>query len=363
MSATDDTIDTEDDNIPRVGSAPDMSTRYLGLELCSPIVASASPLTGNPLMWARLQDAGAGAIVLPSLFEEQIERETSALDAAFDLAMDISGEASSFLPDLDGFDAGPARHVALVEKAREQLSIPVIASINGVTPGGWVHYARHLADAGAHAIELNLYDVVVDPRLSAADVERRYIELVEEVRAEITVPLAVKIGPWFTALAHFAIALEDAGANGLVLFNRLYQPDIDLDTLDVRPRLQLSTSAESRLPLHWMAILRDMISGSLAATTGVHDGADAMKLLLAGSDVVMTTSALLMYGPEYITAMLTWMRDWMTARDYSSVRQLRGSVSRHNVPDPDVYDRANYYQTLHSWLPPQHLGGVSGTSR
>ena len=204
-------------------------------------------------------------------------------------------------------------------------------------------------DAGAQAIELNVYDVVVDPRQSAADVEQRYLELVEEVRAEVKVPLAVKLGPWFTSLGHFALALQAAGVDGLVLFNRLYQPDIDLDTLEVTPRLQLSTSAESRLPLHWIGILRGIMSCSLAATTGVHEGADAMKLLLAGADVVMTTSALLLHGPARIAEVLTWMSDWMTERDYSSVDQLRGSVSQRNVPDPEVYERANYYQVLHSW--------------
>lgn len=327
----------------------DMTTTYLGLELSTPIVASASPITGNPRMWDRLEQAGAGAIVLPSLFEEQIERESAAFDAAFDAAMDLSGEASSYLPDIHGFDVGPARHVALVEQAREHLSIPVIASINGVTPGGWVHYAKHLADAGAQAVELNLYDVVVDPRQTAAEVEHRYLELVEEVRAEISVPLAVKLSPWFTALANFAQRLEGAGADGLVLFNRLYQPDIDLDTLDIAPRLALSTSVESRLPLHWIGILRGVVHGSLAGTTGVHDGADGMKLLLAGADVAMTASAVLQHGPERISAMLAWMRNWMTEHEYTGVQQLRGSVSRSNVPNPDAYERANYYQMLQSW--------------
>jgi dihydroorotate dehydrogenase (fumarate) len=224
-------------------------------------------------------------------------------------------------------------------------------SLNGTTPGGWVRYARHLADAGAHAIELNLYDVVVDPRVSAADVERRYLDLVEQVKQEVKIPLAVKIGPWFTALAHFAVALQHAGADGLVLFNRLYQPDIDLDTLGVTPRLELSTSAEVRLPLHWIAVLSGVTTCSLAATSGVHDGADALKLLLAGADVVMTTSALLTQGPERLAEMEAEMRTWMSERDYHSVEQLKGSISRRNVPDPQVYERANYYQVLHSWSP------------
>jgi dihydroorotate dehydrogenase (fumarate) len=327
----------------------DLTTNYLGLRLCSPIVASASPLTGDPRRWADLEEAGAGAIVLPSLFEEQIERESFAVDSTLDLGANSFAEALSYLPELDDYDVGPARHLALVEKARAELSIPVIASLNGTTPGGWVQYARHLESAGAQAIELNVYDVIVDPRRSAADVEKQYLELVEEVRAEVTVPLAVKLGPWFTSLGHFALALQAAEVDGLVLFNRLYQPDIDLDTLDVTPRLQLSTSAESRLPLHWIGILRSFISCSLAATTGVHDGADATKLLLAGADVAMVASALLLHGPQRIASILAGMTEWMDEREYASVDQLRGSVSQSSVPDPEVYERANYYQILHSW--------------
>lgn len=331
----------------------DMSTTYLGLSLRSPLVASAGPHTGNPSMWQRLQDAGAGAIVLPSLWEEEIEREAFTMAGAYDDTSNQFGEALSFLPALDLPDVGPSRQITLVEQAREQLTIPIIASLNGTTPGGWVRYAKHLADAGAHAIELNLYDSVVDPSVSAADAERRYLELVEEVRAEISVPLAVKLGPWFTAFAHFARRLQDAGADGLVLFNRLYQPDIDLDTLEVVPRLSLSTSAEVRLPLHWIANLFGTVNCSLAASSGVHDGADVLKLLLAGADVVMTTSALLQHGPEHLRVMDRFVRDWMLERDYVSVAQLRGSVSRGNVPDPQVFERANYYQVLHSWHPGQ----------
>jgi dihydroorotate dehydrogenase (fumarate) len=328
-----------------------ITTTYLGLTLRSPLVASASPLTGDPAMWERIELAGAGAVVLPSLFEEQIDRDAFAVDFARDNGTNVFGEALTYLPDLGDDKTGPHRHLALVELARSRLSIPVIASLNGTTPGGWVRYARHLADAGAHAIELNLYDVVVDPSQSAADVERRYIELVEAVRAEIEIPLAVKVGPWFTAFAHFAVALQSAGADGLVLFNRLYQPDIDLDTLEVTPRLELSSSAELRLPLHWMGVLSGIVTTSLAATTGAHTGADVLKLLLAGADVVMSTSALLRRGPEHLAVMESEMRAWMDERDYDSVEQLKGSVSRRNVPDPQVYERANYYQALHSWKP------------
>lgn len=328
------------------------TTTYLGLTLTSPLIASASPLTGDPSVWERLEAAGAGAIVLPSLFEEQIEREALDLDFAENIGADSSGEASNYFPPIDAGDVGPARQLALVEAARDRLTIPVIASLNGTTPGGWVRYAKRLADAGAQAIELNLYDVVVDPRQTAADVERRYLDLVRQVKQEISVPLAVKIGPWFTALANFAVALQDAGADGIVLFNRLYQPDIDLDVLAMTPRLQLSTSAEVRLPLHWIGVLSGVATCSLAASSGVHDGVDAVKLLLAGADAVCVTSALLQHGPEWLRVIEAEMRAWMDERDYASVEQLRGSMSRRNVPDPHVYERANYYQALHSWSPP-----------
>ena len=332
----------------------DLHTTYLGLVLRSPLVASAGPITGNPAMWARLQAAGAGAIVLPSLFEEEIERDSFAVGFAEDHGADMFGEALSYLPNIDQPPVGPGRHMALVEHAREQLDIPVIASLNGTTPGGWVRYAKHLADAGAHAIELNLYDIVADTSITGAELEHRYLELVEEVKAEISVPLAVKVGPWFTAFANLAVRLRDAGADGLVLFNRLYQPDIDLDSLEVVPRLSLSTSAETRLPLHWIANLYGNVGCSLAASSGVHDGADALKLLLAGADVVMTTSALLLHGPEHLMVIERFIRQWMVDRDYDSVRELRGSVSRGNVPDPQVYERANYYRVIHSWTGGNH---------
>jgi dihydroorotate dehydrogenase (fumarate) len=325
----------------------DLSTTYLGMSLHSPIVASAGPLTGDPACWEALEAAGAGAIVLPSLFEEEIERESLAIEAIPAFGAELA-ESSSHLPELDTTDTA-GRYLTLVELAKERLSIPVIASLNGTSLGGWIHYAHSMESAGADAIELNIYDVVVDPRAGAASVERRYLDLVEDVRAGVTVPVAVKLGPWFTSLTHFATALQAVGADGLVLFNRFYQPDIDVDTLDVTPHLQLSTSVESRLSLHWIGILRGLVSCSLAGSSGVHDGADALKLLLAGADVAMTTSALLRRGPDHIATMLTWISEWMATRGYDSVDQLRGSVSRRNVANPDVYERANYHQVLHSW--------------
>jgi len=330
----------------------DDKTTYLGMHLRSPIVASAGPLTGNPTMWRRLEAAGAGAIVLPSLFEEQIEHDIFAVAAAHDRSTDVSAEALTFYPDLDAIAAGPARHLDLVEDAVACVDIPVIASLNGTTPGGWVRYARSLEAAGAAAIELNVYEMVTDPRCTADDVERRLVELVEEVRAEITVPLAVKLGPWFTSLGHLVVALCDAGADGVVLFNRFYQPDIDVETLQVTPRLQLSSPGEVRLPLHWIGALRGTVACSLAASTGVHTGNDVLKLLLAGADVVMATSSLLLRGPEHIGVMRDELREWMLLHEFESVRQIQGAMSRANVPDPQAYDRLNYYQVLQSWTSP-----------
>jgi len=327
----------------------DMSTTYLGMHLPSPIVASAGPLTGDQRYWSALEAAGVGAIVLPSLFEEQIEREAFAMDAAMSLGAHVSAESSAYLPDVDDLDTTSAWHLGLVELARDSLSVPVIASLNGTSSGGWVHYARALEDAGAHAIELNIYDVIVDPHTTSADVERRYLDLVAAVRAVVSVPLAVKLGPWYTSLPHFAAELEATGVDGLVLFNRFYQPDIDLDTLRIAPRLELSTSADARLPLHWIGILRGVVACSLAATSGVHEGADALKQLLVGADVAMTTSALLRRGPQHVATMLRWIREWMKEREYDSVEQLKGSVSRPNSSDPEAYERANYYHVLHSW--------------
>jgi dihydroorotate dehydrogenase (fumarate) len=327
----------------------DMSTTYLGLRLPSPIVASAGPLTGDPGSWQALEAAGVGAIVLPSLFEEQIEREAFAMDAAMALGADVSAESSTYLPAIEDHETTTSWHLGLVELARDRLTVPVIASLNGTSGGGWVHYARSLESAGAHAIELNIYDVVVDPHAKASDVEQRYLDLIKSVRAVVTVPISVKLGPWFTSLPHFAAEIEATGVDGLVLFNRFYQPDIDLDTLDVTPRLELSTSADARLPLHWIGILRGLVSCSLAGTTGVHDGADALKLLLVGADVAMSTSALLRHGPHHVATMLEWINEWMAVREYESVEQLKGSVSRPNISDPQAYERANYYHVLHSW--------------
>jgi len=328
----------------------DLATEYLGLHLRSPLVASSSPLTGNLDDLRRLEDAGAGAVVLPSLFEEQIEHEAVQVDRVLETGAGMFGEALTFFPDLGDYDTGPDRALELVRRAREALDVPVIASLNGVSPGGWLEHARLLEEAGAHALELNLYLVAADPELTAQALEDRYLELVRSVRAGLRIPLAVKIGPFFTALAHTARELVRAGADGLVLFNRFYQPDLDVETLAVEPRLGVSTSEELRLPLRWIALLHGHLGeASLGATTGIHTAADALKALLAGADVAMLASALLASGPPHLQRLERDMVEWMAEREYTSVRQLRGSVSQQSAEDPTAFERANYMRTLHSY--------------
>jgi len=328
----------------------DLETTYLGLRLHSPLVASASPLTGRLDDLIRLEHAGAAAVVLPSLFEEEVEDESMLLHERLETGANSFPEAGDFFPPIEYDGIGPQKHVKLAASAKELLTIPVIASINGVTPGRWVQYAQLMVDAGADAIELNLYSVAADPERSGASVESGYLEVVRLVRAAIDVPLAVKLSPFLSATAHFARRVVEAGAAGLVLFNRFYQPDIDLDTLDVLPRVELSDPRELRLPLRWLGILRPLLpTTSLAATTGVHSGHDAAKALLVGADVVMMTSALLRHGPAYLARVEAELVAWLAEHDYTSVGQLRGSVSHHAAVDPIGFERANYLRTLASY--------------
>lgn len=327
----------------------DLTTGYLGLRLRSPLVASSSPLTSELDSLRRLEDAGAAAVVLPSLFEEQISHESVQIDQMLEAGAGSFAEAQSYLPELETYDTGPDRYLELVAQAKQALGIPVIASLNGVSPGGWVDHAGWIEQAGADALELNLYLVAADPGMTSARLEERYRELVTAVRKAVSIPLAVKLSPFFTALAHTARELVDAGANGLVLFNRFYQPDLDLETLEVVPRLVLSTSEELRLPLRWIAILHGRVAASLAATSGVHTSADVLKVLLAGGDVAMLASALLEAGPGLLRKLETELVAWMEEREYESVRQLRGSVSQKSVANPTAFERANYMKTLRSY--------------
>ena len=325
----------------------DLTTRYLGLELTNPLVASASPLTGSLDSLLALQDAGVAAVVLPSLFEEQIEHDDLLYHHTSDLGTGTNIEAGDgYFPALDSYNTGVDEYLDLLIGAKRELQIPVIASLNGTTDGGWVRYATFLQGEGADALELNVYHVAADPDATAADVEDRYLRLVEHVRAAIDIPLAVKVGPYFSSPANMARRLASAGADGLVLFNRFYQPDIDLDTLDVAPNLVLSDPAEMRLVLRWMAILHGRLNASLAATTGVHTSEDVLKLVLAGADITMMASALLKHGPDHITTVLDGVTRWLEERDYVSLDQARGSLSQRSSPDPAAFERSNYMLAL-----------------
>ncbi len=330
----------------------DLTTDYLGLRLRNPLVASASPLTGSIEALGALEDAGVGAVVLPSLFEEQVVHE--AMEFGYHQTDDAAFNAEAhdgYFPAMDDYNSGADRYLDLLVSAKRELSVPVIASLNGTSDGGWTHYADALEGEGADAVELNIYHLAADPDRTAAEVEDRYLRLVEKVRSEISVPLAVKVGPFFSSPGNMARRLASAGADGLVLFNRFYQPDIDLETFDVAPDLELSTPADMRLVLRWIAILRGRVDAHLAATTGVHDGAGAVKMVLVGADVVMMASALLRHGPGHVATVLADLSRWFDERSYESVSQARGSVSQASVPDPSAFERANYVKTISSYNP------------
>jgi dihydroorotate dehydrogenase (fumarate) len=311
-------------------------------------------MTGRLDTLRRLEDAGVAAAVLPSLFEEQIEHDEMAVHDVYESTSEAFPEALSFFPELDGYNTGPDSYLRLVEGAKKALAVPVIASLNGRSRGGWLRYARLIEEAGADALELNVYFVATDPDVPAEGVEARYMEIVEEVRRTVSLPLAVKVGPFFSSMPNMARKLVAAGADGLVLFNRFLQPDIDLETLRVAPHGVLSDSDELRLPLRWVAILRPWLRGSLAATTGVHTAEDVLKLLLAGADVTMTASALYKHGPDHVRTLLDGVSAWLDEKEYESVRQLKGSLSQANAPDPGAFERANYVKTLvrFSWTSP-----------
>jgi dihydroorotate dehydrogenase (fumarate) len=323
----------------------ELSTTYMGLRLRSPLIASAGPTTSTVERLRLLDEAGVGAVVLPSLFEEQLERDELALGRFLDLGQSHP-EAAGYFPDLEDYATGPDRYLALVEEARAAVEVPVVASLNGATSDGLVRHAALMEAAGAQAIELNLYNVAADPADDAGAVEDRAADQVAAVRAATTLPLAVKISPFFTALANTADRLVAAGADALVLFNRFYQPDIDPETLEVTPHLVLSTPDEIRLPLRWVAILAGRIDSALCLTTGVHRAEDAARALLAGADVVAVTSALIINGPGHVAAIETDLRAWMAEHEYTSVDQLRGSVRQGAVEDPDAFERANYVRVL-----------------
>jgi len=331
-----------------------LETSYLGMTLSSPLVVAASPLGRRVSNLQRLQEAGAAAVVLPSLFEEQIEHDSYQVHAVLEAGAGVYQEAArGYLPEAaEGYVSGSERYLALVREARDKLTIPVIASLNGVSTGGWVEYARKMEDAGASALELNVYFIAADVEESGEAVERRYLDLVAEVRKAIGIPLAVKVGPYFSSMAHMARRLAEAGADGLVLFNRFYQPDIDLEDLKVRSNVQLSTSAELRLPLRWIAILYGRVQASLAASTGVHTPEDALKLVMAGADVTQVASALLKQGAGWLTWVRSEMAKWLEEHEYESIEQMKGSLSQKAAPDPAAFERSNYMETLVTYATP-----------
>ncbi len=327
----------------------DMRTRYLGMELRSPLVVSASPISDHLDLLVRAEQSGAGAVVMRSLFEEQIEHESLDMHAVLERWTDSYVEAQSFFPPMPEQQAGTAAYLESIQAAKRSLSIPVIGSLNGASPRGWVSHASLIEEAGADALELNIYFVAADPAETAATVEDRYAALVAAVRETVKIPLAVKISPFFSALPAMAKRLVASGADGLVLFNRFVQPDIDLESLSVVPAVRLSTSAELTLPLRWIAILRGMVPVSLAATTGIHRHEDVLKVLLAGADVAMMASALLINGPEHIRSVLTGMESWLAEHEYESVGQMKGSLAQGAGPDPAAFERSHYMKALNSY--------------
>jgi dihydroorotate dehydrogenase (fumarate) len=331
-----------------------LRTRYLGLELRSPIVASAAPQNSDPDHARQLEGAGAAAIVLPSLFEEEILADEIELNRSLEQGTEHFAEALDYFPAVGPLVSAADRYLAALERVKSEVSIPVIASLNASTAGGWVPYARRIEATGADALELNLYHVAADPIRTAAQMEAADLDLISAVRATVKLPLAIKLGPYYSAFAQFAGAAIGCGADGLVLFNRFYQPDFDLEALEVVPRLDLSQPWEMRLPVRWIAILRPQLGPdvSLAATSGAHSGSDVLKGLMVGADVVMMTSALLRHGPGHIATVEAELSRWMIDHEYESVEQLRGSASQATADNPSAFERANYMRTLRSWVAP-----------
>ena len=326
-----------------------LKTKYMGLELKNPLVASAGPLSDSIENIKKLEEAGVSAIVMFSLFEEQLKQEASALNAQLEAGTDSFAESLSYFPKAEDYKVGPEQYLELLHKATQQVQIPIIGSLNGISSEGWIEYARKMQDAGAQGIELNIYYMPTNPQLNASAIEKQYLAIVLAVKAAVTIPVAVKLSPYFTSLANVARKLKRAGADALVLFNRFYQPDFDLNELAVAPTLELSHANEIRLPLRWIAILRSQMKISLAATTGVQSATEVAKFLLAGADVVMTTSALLHHGPAYAGKLLAGLEEWMKAKEYTSVKQMKGAMSLKSVADPTAFERGNYIKIIEKY--------------
>lgn len=323
-----------------------LKSNYLGMELKSPLVASASPLSESLDKIKRMEDAGAGAVVMFSLFEEQIRHERETLAHYLEYGTYSFAESLTHFPEPETYHAGPNQYLMLIQKAKEAVEIPIIASLNGTTIGGWIDFAREMQDAGADAIELNVYSIPSDMLQKGTNVEDQYLEILRAVKAAVSIPVAIKLSPYFSNMANMAMELDKAGANALVMFNRFYQPDIDMETLEVKPNVLLSSPHEMRLPLTWIGILYKRLKADLAATTGIHTGIDAAKMILAGANVTMMASSLLKHGIEHLGTVETELREWMEKHEYESVAQMRGSVSQMHADDPSAFERAQYMRAL-----------------
>lgn len=320
----------------------DLTTNYLGLKLRTPLVPSASPLTHDLDNVRRLEDAGASAIVLYSLFEEQLRQESMELDHYLSTTAEGSAEAVSYFPQANEFHLGPEGYLEHIRKAKAAVKVPIIASLNGATPGGWTEYARKIQEAGADALECNIYSIPANPEVTAAEIEQAYIDILRAVKSAVTIPVAVKLGPFFSNLANMARRLDTAGANGLVLFNRFYQPDIDLEELEIRPNVLLSTPQALRLPLTWIGMLFGRTKASLAGTSGIHGPEDVVKLLMVGADVTMLCSTLLRNGIGHLRYIEQGLVAWMEKREYDSIQQMKGSMSQQRCAEPSAFERAQY---------------------
>lgn len=324
----------------------DLKTKYLGLDVESPLIASASALSKKLDNIKAMEDAGLGAVVLYSLFEEEIINEELALDHFLNRGSESFAEAITYYPDLQNYNTGPDNYLKLIRNAKEAVDFPVIASLNGVSTGGWIKYAQLMEEAGADALELNMYFVAADPDISSETLETAHLELVSDVRKSIRIPLSVKLSPFYSSLPHFAAALTRAGAKGVVLFNRFYQPDLDIEDLKVVPKLELSSSSDLLLPLRWIAILYDCVQTDFALTSGVHTAEDIVKALMAGATVAQTASALIRHGIGFAAGLIEELAQWMNDYDYKSVDQMRGALSQKNVAEPAAFERANYMKAL-----------------
>jgi len=327
----------------------DLTTQYLGLSLKNPLVAGAGPVTGKLDNIRRLEDLGAAAVVLPSIFEEQIAQEDRLILRLATLGVDSYAEALSYFPSAAFYQTDPRRYLELLYRAIRAVDCPVIASLNGISDQAWIDYARQVEEAGASAIELNIYFIPADLQMTGSEVEHRYLSILTAVKQAVKIPVAVKLSPYFSAMGHMASQLVEAGANGLVLFNRFYEPDVDLTELKLLPNLEFSTAAEIRLPLLWIGVLSGRIQASLAASSGVETEDEVIKYLLAGADVVMTTSALLKHGVRYVKVLLEGLKDWLSSRDLDSLEGIRGRLSQRNVSDPTAFERANYIKILQGY--------------